>query len=62
MITGDPSYARQMRIPPSLNRERLAAILSLSGVYDIEPVDLEGEFGRFVHRFPVSAGITIGSD
>jgi hypothetical protein len=51
-----------MRIPPSLNRERLAAILSLSGAYDIEPVDLEGEFGWFVRRFPVSAGTTIGSD
>jgi acetyl esterase len=62
MITGDPSYGRQMRIPPSLNRERLAAILLLSGAYDIEPVDLEGEFGWFVRRFPVSAGTTIGSD
>jgi hypothetical protein len=32
-----------------LNRERLAAI-----AYDIEPVDLEGEFGCFARGFSVS--------
>ena len=48
IITTDPSYAGQMGISPSLNPERLAAILLLSGAYDIEQVDLEGDFGWFV--------------
>jgi acetyl esterase len=46
IIITDPSYAGQMGISPSL--ERLAAVLLLSGAYDIEQVDLEGDFGWFV--------------
>ncbi|MER8573523.1 alpha/beta hydrolase [Mesorhizobium sp. M1374] len=48
LITTDPSYARQMGISPSLKPERLAAILLLSGGFDIESVDLEGDFGWFL--------------
>ena len=47
-ITTDPSYAGQMGISPSLKPKRLAAILLLSGAYDIGQVDLEGDFGWFV--------------
>src|SRR4029078_9919101 len=44
----DPSYAGQMGISPSLKQERLAAILLLSGAYDIEQFDLKGNPGWFV--------------
>ena len=48
IITTDPSYAGRMGISPSLNPQRLAAILLLSGAYDIGQIDLEGDFGWFV--------------
>jgi hypothetical protein len=38
----------RVRISPSLDPKRLAAILLLSGGYDIEQVDLEGDFGWFM--------------
>jgi acetyl esterase len=48
IITTDPSYAKRMGISPSLKPEQLVAILLLSGGFDIEAVDLEGEFGWFL--------------
>jgi len=48
IIVTDASYATQMGISPSMKPKRLAAILLLSGAYDIERVDLEGDFGWFV--------------
>jgi acetyl esterase len=45
IITTDPAYAGQVGIAPQLNPDRLAAILLLSGAYDIESVDLEGNYG-----------------
>jgi acetyl esterase len=47
VITTDPSYARQMGISPSLKPKQLAAVLLLSGAYDIEAMDFEGEFSWF---------------
>lgn len=47
IITTDPSYARQMGISPSLKPKQLAAVLLLSGAYDIEAMDFEGEFSWF---------------
>jgi acetyl esterase len=46
-ITTDPSYARQIGISPSLKPKQLAAVLLLSGAYDIEAMDFEGEFSWF---------------
>jgi acetyl esterase len=37
-----------MGISPSLEADRLAAVLLLSGGFDIEAVDLEGDFGWFL--------------
>ena len=48
IITTDPSHAGRMGISPSLNPQRLAAVLLLSGAYDIGQIDLEGDFGWFV--------------
>jgi acetyl esterase len=48
VIITDPSYAERMGIPPLLEPERLSAILLLSGGFDIEAVDLEGDFGWFL--------------
>ena len=48
IIMTDPSYAGQMGISPSLKQDWLAAILLLSGAYDIEQFDLKGNPGWFV--------------
>lgn len=48
IITTDPSYALRMGISPTLSPERLAGILLHSGAYDVEQLNLEGEFGWFV--------------
>jgi hypothetical protein len=37
-----------MGISPSLEAVRLAAVLLLSGGFDIEVIDLEGDFGWFL--------------
>jgi acetyl esterase len=48
IITTDPSYAGQIGIAPALNPEQLVAVLLLSGAYDIEAVDFEGDYDWFL--------------
>ena len=44
----DPSYAGRMGIAPSLGPRQLAAVLLLSGAYDIEQVSTDGNDGWLV--------------
>ena len=62
MITGDSVLWEADAHSAVIEPGAAAAILLLSGAYDIEPVDLEGEFGWLVRRYPVSARTSIGSD
>lgn len=48
LITTDPDYAARIGIAPELNTDQLAAILLLSGAYDTDGVDLDGDYGWFV--------------
>jgi acetyl esterase/lipase len=48
VVITDPSYAERMGTSPSLEADRLAAVLLLSGGFDIEAIDLEGDFGWFL--------------
>lgn len=48
ITTTDPSYAGQIGIAPALNPEQLVAVLLLSGAYDIEAVDFEGDYAWFL--------------
>src|SRR6266581_8428356 len=47
-ITTEPTYARQVGIAPTLKAQQLAAVLLLSGAYDIESVDFEGDYRWFL--------------
>jgi acetyl esterase len=48
MITTDPTYAARMDMVPQLHPEQLAAVLLLSGAYDLEGIDPQGQHGWFV--------------
>lgn len=48
IITTDPAYAERIGIAPALEPRQLAAVLLLSGAYDIGSVDLDGDQGWFL--------------
>lgn len=48
LITTDPAYAAEMGIAPQLKPQQLAAVLLLSGAYDMEAIDLQGDYHWFV--------------
>ena len=48
LITTDAAYARAVGIRPRLARERLEAMLLLSGAYDLDAVDYQGEYAWFL--------------
>lgn len=48
MITTDPSYAGRMGMAPELHPDQLAAVLLLSGAYDLVQEDQAGQYGWFV--------------
>ncbi len=48
LLVTDPAYARAMAIQPQLPPERLAAVLLLSGTYDMRTVNLTGDYDWFV--------------
>ena len=48
IIITDPSYAARIGIAPKLPRERLRGAVLVSGAYDIETIDLDGDFGWFL--------------
>lgn len=48
LLTTDPAYARRLGISPQIKAEQLAAMLLLSGTYDMPSLSSDGEFGWFV--------------
>lgn len=48
LITTDVAYARVVGIRPRLARERLRALLLLSGAYDLDAVDFQGDYAWFL--------------
>jgi acetyl esterase/lipase len=48
IIATDPAYAARVGIAPALQAKQVAAVLLLSGAYDIEAVDFGGANGWFV--------------
>lgn len=48
IITTDPAYAKRIGIAPALEPRQLAAVMLLSGAYDIGSVDLDGDQGWFL--------------
>lgn len=47
IITTDPAYAQRMDITPTLAPSQLAAVLLLSGAYDMESIDFNSKNGWF---------------
>lgn len=48
IITTDPPYAGRTGIVPALNPRQLVAVLIVSGAYDIESMDFEGDYAWFL--------------
>lgn len=48
LLNTDAGYARSLGIAPAVSRDRIKAVLALSGAYDIGSVDLDGDYGWFV--------------
>src|SRR3546814_1484098 len=45
LITTDPAYAAWVGIAPTLSPDQLCALLLLSGAYDLDAVDYDGDQG-----------------
>jgi acetyl esterase len=48
MMTTDAGYAERIGIAPRLKPTQLAAVLLLSGAYDLGAIDLDGKYGWFL--------------
>ena len=48
IITTDAAYAERVGIAPKIAPRQLAAVLLLSGAYDLGAVDLDGKYGWFL--------------
>jgi acetyl esterase/lipase len=48
IITTDAAYAERIGIAPKLRPRQLAAVLLLSGAYDLGAIDLDGKYGWFL--------------
>src|SRR3546814_17115432 len=48
LITTDPAYAAWVGIAPTLSPDQLCALLLLSGAYDLDAVDYDGDQGWFL--------------
>ena len=48
IITTDAAYARRIGIAPKLRPQQLAAVLLLSGAYDLAAIDLDDKYGWFL--------------
>lgn len=48
IITTDPAYASLVELTPTLRPDQLKGVLLVSGAYDIESIDLGGQFGWLV--------------
>ncbi len=48
IITTDPAYAAEIGIAPSLAADQLAAVVLVSGAFDISQANLDGDYGWFI--------------
>src|SRR3546814_5792098 len=48
LITTDPAYAAWVGIAPTLSPDQLCALLLLSGAYDLDAADYDGDQGWFL--------------
>lgn len=48
ILTTDPAYAAKLGIAPLLRADQLAGVVLASGAYDLESINLDGDFGWFL--------------